>query len=96
MLCMSPIEAFLQLIIKFASFSAGRDSPVKADSSIFRLALSISLKSAGIYLPASIIAISPTTTCSEGISRRIPSLFTSALGVLSCFKASRAFSALDS
>ena len=76
------------------SFSAGTDSPVKADSSTLRFTDSISLKSAGMYLPASIITISPTTTSSEGISLIIPSLFTTALGVDKDFKASKAFSAL--
>ena len=81
---------------KEASFSEGTDSPVKADSSIFKFAVSINLKSPGIYLPASIITISPGTISSERISFKEPSLLTRALGVESSFKASKAFSALDS
>ena len=95
-LTLSPTGAFSSSSTIFASFSAGTDSPVKADSSIWRLAVSINLKSAGMYLPASIITISPVTTSSDGISINSPFLFTNALGVLSCFRASRAFSAFDS
>ena len=95
-LVLSPIGADLLSKIVFAFFSAGTDSPVKADSSIFKFALSIRRISAGIYLPASIITISPGTTSSEGISKRIPFLFTIAFGVLSFFNDSKAFSAFDS
>ena len=95
-LILSPIGKESSSKIIFAFFSEGTDSPVKADSSIFKFALSIRRTSAGIYLPASIIIISPGTTSFEGISKRIPSLFTIAFGVLSFFKDSKAFSALYS
>ncbi|MNI73421.1 hypothetical protein D3C76_998100 [compost metagenome] len=96
MLCWSPIVTLSFSIVIMASLSAGTDSPVKAASSIFKLALSISLKSAGMNLPASITTISPSTTSSDGTSFSSPPLLTIALGVESSFNASKAFSALDS
>ena len=47
MLDWSPIGTLSVAPIISEFFSAGTDSPVKADSSTFKLALSINLKSAG-------------------------------------------------
>lgn len=82
--------------IKLASLSTGMDSPVRADSSIFKLTVSMRRKSQGIYLPASMIIISPGTISSEGISISWAFLFTIALGVDRFCKVSKDFSALYS
>jgi len=59
--------SLIKLKILSANFSTGTDSPVKDASSIFKIKLSISLKSAGIISPVSSSTISPTTSSGEGI-----------------------------
>ena len=76
------------------SFSTGKDSPVKDDSSVFKLMASISLKSAGTVLPSSKITISPGTSSSAFSSTKAPSLLTIQVGEDILFKASNDFSAL--
>ena len=77
-----------------ASLSAGTDSPVSADSSLFRFALTISLASAGTKSPASSLMMSPGTTCVEATMLSCPFLITLACGADIFFSASSAFSAL--
>ena len=93
---LSPTGILASSVIKLAFFSLGTDSPVNADSSICKFALSISLISAGIKRPASIIIISPGTKSSEFISTTSPLRLTALLGVVICCNASSAFSAFDS
>ncbi len=75
---------------------AGRDSPVRADSSACRLVLSIRRMSAGTWQPASRLTKSPTTRVYASTSCRTPSRMTNALGLTSFFKESRARWALPS
>jgi len=81
MFFLSPRDTFSSSRIRFAFLSTGTDSPVRADSSTLRLALSIRRISQGINLPASMIITSPGTTSSEGISINSPLRFTIAFGV---------------
>ena len=78
------------------SFSTGTDSPVKADSSTFKLAVLASRISAGTTSPASSKTISPGTISVLGISKIAPPRLTWALGVDISFKASIAASDLAS
>ena len=86
--------SFLHMI--FASFRLGSASPVKEDSSIFKLWLSIILQSAGIKFPVSKITISPFTKSSAFISVVFPFLITFVICGVICFKASIDFSAFAS
>ena len=79
-----------------ASFSTGKDSPVKDDSSVFKLIAVMSLKSAGIVLPSSKMTTSPRTSSSAFNSMSLPSLLTTQVGDDIFFKASNDFSALFS
>ena len=63
-------------------------SPVRALSSTFRLAHSISFPSAGIQSPASRITSSPIVTSLDGIWITLPSRTTLASGADNCFKLS--------
>ena len=92
---MSPnVSSFCATISAF--FKTGSVSPVKLDSSIFKLWLSNNLQSAGTYVPASNSTISPGTKSSAWISCILPSLTTFAIGGVICFKASIDFSAFAS
>ena len=79
-----------------ASFSAGTDSPVSADSSDLRFALSRRRASAGTKSPASSLIISPGTTSCAEIMCSLPPRITRACGADIFLSASSAFSALFS
>ncbi len=72
-----------------ASFDTGRDSPVRIDSSASSRRVSMSLASAAILVPTSIIRMSPGTMSHALTSRGTPSLMTFAEGAASCLRASR-------
>ena len=74
-----------------ASFSTGRDSPVSADSSIFRFQVFVRRKSAGTCIPASRITRSPAESSAAATFRIFPSRRTYASGLVSFFSESRAF-----
>ncbi|CDA78260.1 putative uncharacterized protein [Clostridium sp. CAG:242] len=93
MLLRSPKGAFSRTIAS-ASFSEGTDSPVRADSSLFRLTLFNNLASAGIKSPASSRIISPGTSCAASMMLSLPSRITLACGADRFLSASKAFSAL--
>ncbi len=76
--------------------STGRDSPVSADSSTLRLALSTTRQSAGTASPASRTTTSPGTSSSERTSTIFPSRTTLEVLAAICWRASKASSALDS
>ena len=78
------------------SFNTGIVSPVKLDSSTFRLYESINLQSAGTKFPASSNTISPGTTSVPLICIIFSSLFTFAIGADIFLRASKDFSALAS
>ena len=78
----------------FASFSAGTDSPVSADSSLLREALSIKRASAGTKSPASTRMMSPGTSLAASMVCSLPLRMTRAWGAESDLSASSAFSAL--
>ena len=67
------------------------DSPVRADSSTFKLYDSMSLASAGTKLPDSSEIMSPGTSSIDGIEFHFPSLRTLALDDESFFSASSDF-----
>ncbi len=71
----------------------GSDSPVRAASSICRLAVSSRRTSAGTKLPASRKTMSPGTSSRAGTLMRCPSRRMAASGAASFFKASSACSA---
>ena len=95
MLVLSPI-LFCPFGSSPAALSTGTDSPVSADSSIFRFTASSSRRSAGTCLPTSRKTISPGTRSVPWISSSFPSRSTSALGLESCLRASMALRALSS
>ena len=70
------------------SFSTGTDSPVKEDSSHFKLTASINRRSAPIVSPSSKTTISPTTNSLDLTLNLLPSLITVLSGDDNCFKAS--------
>ena len=72
-----------------ASFSAGRDSPVKAASCTFKLAESIRRKSAGTMSPSLSRTTSPTTSSLAGTMLSSPCRRTRAEGALIFRRASR-------
>ena len=74
-------------------FSTGRDSPVRAASSVRKENVSTSRISAGTRFPASRRTISPGTRASEGTVRTAPSRRTVAMDADIFFKASIAASA---
>ena len=76
-----------------ACFSTVTDSPVRADSSILSWAISISRKSAGIWLPASSNTISPGTSVLAATTCGCPSRNTVAWVAASCWRAAMALSA---
>ena len=78
------------------TLSTGSDSPVSADSSTLRLALSKMRQSAGTASPASSTTMSPTTRSSLFTSRILPSRTTFEVLAAICCRASKASSALDS
>ena len=92
MLLLSPsgASAFGQAL---ASFSAGTDSPVSADSSLFKLTLCKSLASAGTKSPASKRMISPGTNSDASMIDSALSRRTRACGADIFFNASSALSA---
>ena len=90
---LSPNGAFSSTTVS-ASFSDGTDSPVSADSSLFKLTLRIRRASAGTKSPASRRIISPGTSIAASITFSSPSRITLAWGADILFNASRAFSAL--
>ena len=92
----SPKAVFGSVGVREASFSEGTDSPVNDDSSTCRFTDAINRISAAMILPASRIRISPGTIFSESISFTIPFRRTSALGNVSCCRASIAFPAFTS
>ena len=94
-LVLSPRAAFSS-ITSAAFFSEGTDSPVNADSSLLRLADVINRASAGTKSPASILIISPGTSSDASITISLPLRITRACGADMFFRASNAFSALDS
>ncbi len=75
------------------SLAMGTDSPVRDASSISRLLLSSSLKSAGILSPASIKTMSPVSSSRVGTLSFFPSLSTRTKGEASFFISSRERSA---
>ena len=77
-----------------ASFSTGTDSPVSADSSLLRLADSISRASAGTKSPASTRMMSPGTRSLASMTASRPLRSTRACGADMLLSASMAFSAL--
>ena len=79
-----------------ASFSTGTDSPVSADSSIERLAATISRPSAGTRSPASSSTTSPGTRSSVITSTMSPSRRTRTLDTSIFSRAARALEALAS
>ena len=87
----SPSGASVNIVSMF--FSTARLSPVRALSSILRLAFSISLPSAGIISPASSSITSPTTSSLAGIWTIVPSRNTFASGPERFFKLCRDCSA---
>ena len=95
MLSRSPRGAFSSTAAS-ASFSEGTDSPVRADSSLFRPALFKSRASAGTKSPASSRMMSPGTRPEASMTCSAPSRSTRAWGADMFFRASRAFSAFDS
>ena len=82
--------------VTVASFSTETDSPVREDSSIFKLVLSVRRKSAGTISPVSNTTKSPGTTRTESISTGRPPRITFTVGELIFFKAAMASSALPS
>ena len=72
----------------------GTDSPVRAASSTFMLALSSTRPSAGMASPASSSTTSPTTSSSLRMVTVLPSRSTLLVAAAICCKASMAFSAL--
>ena len=95
MLLRSPRGAFSSTWA-VASFSLGTLSPVRADSSLFRLTLFSSRASAGMKSPASRRMMSPGTSWAASMTCSFPSRSTLAWGADMFFRASMAFSALDS
>ncbi len=90
-------EFFLSATGDFSStasfaFPTGVDSPVSTASSVFSSTTSVSLPSAGIRSPSSRIVMSPGTTSLAGIIFSFLSRSTRALGAVSFFIASSAFS----
>ena len=79
-----------------ASLAAGTLSPVSADSSICRALAVMMRPSAGTSSPAARRTISPTTTCSAGISDSDPSRRTRAVAFIIDLSAFIALSALPS
>ena len=77
----------------WASFSAGRDSPVRADSSVFSSTERSRRKSAGTKSPAWRMTMSPGTSSQLSTRWRLPSRSTWAWGEESFFRASMALSA---
>jgi hypothetical protein len=77
-------------------FGTGMLSPVSADSATSRVAACSSRPSAGTTSPASIDTTSPGTSCSAGISTRVPSRRTFALTIIICCRAATAAAALPS
>ncbi len=77
-------------------FLTETDSPVSADSSIFKSMVSKSLKSAGTLFPASKRTTSPGTISSVFTSICSLFLMTTTFGTTSFFNASNVFSALYS
>ena len=78
----------------WASFSAGTDSPVRADSSHFRDAAVSRRASAGTKSPASSRMTSPVTRSLASTTDSLPSRSTRAWGAERFLRASSAFSAL--
>ena len=79
-----------------ASLAAGTLSPVSADSSICRALAVMMRPSAGTSSPAARRTMSPTTTCSAGISDSDPSRRTRAVAFIIDLSAFIALSALPS
>ena len=75
-----------------SSLDTAVDSPVKIASSVFRSTTWRSRASAGMRSPASKRTMSPGTTFREGMINSFPFLRTRALGAVSFFIASIAFS----
>ena len=84
--------------LSMASVSLGEAtlSPVRAASSISRVAVTNRRPSAGTRLPASISTMSPGTSCSASISMAWPSRRTRAMFFIIFSSAARLASALDS
>ena len=82
--------------IALQSFSTGTVSPVKLDSSIFKLYVLINLQSAGTTPPASKTTTSPGTNWSLFICLTFPSLLTFTTGAVIFLSASSDFSAFAS
>ena len=76
----------------FGDLSTGTDSPVKLDSSTFKLLVSINTKSPGILSPSSRITISPIVNSFESTFCTCPSLLTTAWDVVTLLSISIAFS----
>ena len=79
-----------------ASFSTGRDSPVRADSSAVSSTVRRRRRSAGTRSPALRMTTSPGTSCQLSTVCFLPSRSTRALGEDSFFSASMALSARSS
>ena len=77
-------------------FGTGRLSPVRADSSISRVAALRIRPSAGTRSPASMLTMSPGTSCSIGTSARAPSRRTLALTTIIFWSAATLADALPS
>ena len=84
------------LISKSTVFLTASDSPVKDDCPTYKSFDSITLRSAGIKLPADNIIISPKTTWLIGIKHSLPSLITVVVVATSSFNFSAALFELNS
>ena len=78
------------------SLLTGTDSPVSADSSIFRFTASVSTRSAGTWQPASSTTRSPGIRSAAGICLTSSPSRSSACGLVICFSASSDFFAFPS
>ena len=78
------------------SFSTGSDSPVSADSSVFRFWQLIILASAGTLSPLLKTTMSPKVKRASSISSSKPSLTVTARPLEKCFKAFITLFAFDS
>ena len=94
-LILSPATTLLEKV-KDASFSTGKDSPVKEDSFVFKLTDSIRRRSAPIVSPSSKITTSPRTNSVDLTLNLFPSLTTVDSGEDKFFKASKEVCALTS
>ena len=77
-------------VSEFTTFFTASDSPVNDDCPTYKSVASITLKSAGIMLPADSTTISPKVTSLIGICISLPSLITTVVVATSSFNFSAA------